>query len=150
MQAPYLRDRLALHGLIVETFETASTWTAFSVLHNNVLDAVRAAIDRECGRGIVTWRLTHAYPDGVAPYYTIIAVAEPGHEIEQCAALKQAASDVIESSGGTATHHHAVGRTHVPWHERERGPLCLEAIAAAKRTLDPAGIMNPGVLIRQT
>jgi alkyldihydroxyacetonephosphate synthase len=149
LQAPYLRDRLALRGLIVETLETSSTWTAFSALHSNLLDALRAAIDRECGRGIVTWRLTHAYPDGVASYYTIVALAEPGHEIGQWTAIKRDASNAIESSGGTATHHHAVGRTHVPWYERERGPLFLEAIAAAKRTLDPAGIMNPGVLIRE-
>jgi alkyldihydroxyacetonephosphate synthase len=150
LQAPYLRDRLALRGLIVETFETASTWTAFSVLHDDLLDAVQGAVDRECGRGIVTWRLTHAYPEGVAPYYTVVAVGEPGHELEQWAAIKLAASNVIEASGGTVTHHHAVGRTHLPWYERERGPLFLEAMASAKRSLDPAGIMNPGVLLGET
>jgi alkyldihydroxyacetonephosphate synthase len=150
LQAPYLRDRLALRGLVVETLETASTWAAFKGLHANLLKTVSAAVVRECGRGIVTWRLSYAYPDGVAPYYTIIAVGEPGQEIEQWTAIKRDASNVIESNGGTATHHHAVGRTHLPWYERERGQLCLEAIAAAKRTLDPAEIMNPGVLIRQT
>jgi alkyldihydroxyacetonephosphate synthase len=150
LQAPYLRDRLVLRGLIVETLETASTWTAFSVLHDNLLHALQAAVDRECGRGFVTWRLTHAYPDGVAPYYTIVAAGEPGHEIEQWTAIKAVASNVIEASGGTATHHHAVGRTHLPWYERERGPLLLEAFASAKRTLDPAGIMNPGVLLPET
>jgi alkyldihydroxyacetonephosphate synthase len=146
LQAPYLRDRLALRGLVVETFDTASTWTAFDGLHRAVLDAVQAAVDRACGRGIVTWRITHAYPDGVAPYYTVVAVAELGREIDQWTQIKRAASDAIEANGGTTTHHHAVGRTHAPWIERERGPLFFEALAAAKRALDPAGIMNPGVL----
>ena len=147
LKAPYLRDRLALRGLVVETFETASTWAAFDGLHRHLLDAVSAAVDRECGRGIVTWRLAYAYPDGVAPYYTVVAVGQPGREIDQWAAIKRAASGAIEAHGGTSTHHHAVGRTHLAWHERERGPLFLEAIASAKQRLDPLGIMNPGVLL---
>jgi alkyldihydroxyacetonephosphate synthase len=146
LRAPYLRDRLALRGLVVETFETASTWAAFDLLHTGILEAVSAAVVRECGRGIVTWRLAYAYPDGVAPYYTVVAAGEPGREIDQWTAIKRAASDAIEAHGGTATHHHAIGRVHVPWHERERGTLFLEALSASKRTLDPAGIMNPGVL----
>jgi alkyldihydroxyacetonephosphate synthase len=147
LQAPYLRDRLALRGLVVETFETASTWAAFNGLHRDLLHAVSAAIDGECGRGIVTWRLTHVYPDGAAPYYTVVAASEPGREIDQWVAIKRAASDAIEAHGGTTTHHHAVGRVHLPWYERERGSLFLEAMASAKQTLDPHGIMNPGVLL---
>ena len=146
LQAPYLRDRLALRGLVVETFETASTWSAFGGMHRGILQSVQAAVDRECGRGIVTWRLAYAYPDGVAPYYTVVAVAERGREVEQWTAIKAAASDAIEANGGTTTHHHGVGRTHATWIERERGPLFMEALAAVKRTLDPSGIMNPGVL----
>jgi alkyldihydroxyacetonephosphate synthase len=147
VQAPYLRDRLALRGLVVETFETASTWARFDGLHRAVLGAVSDAIERECGGGVLTWRLAYAYPDGAAPYYTVVAPGSAGHEIEQWTAIKRAASDAIEAHGGTATHHHAVGRVHRPWYERERGSLFLDAIASAKRTLDPHGIMNPGVLL---
>lgn len=147
LQAPYIRDRLALRGLIVETFETATTWAAFDGLHAGILDAVRVAIDRACGRGIVTWRVAYAYPDGAAPYYTVVAPGEPGREIDQWTAIKRTASDAIEANGGTSTHHHAIGRTHQPWYERERGPLFLEALSAAKKTLDPGGVMNPGILL---
>jgi alkyldihydroxyacetonephosphate synthase len=147
VQAPYLRDRLALRGLIVETFESACTWSAFGGLHGDALHAVQAAVEQQCGRGIVTWRLAYAYPDGVAPYYTIVAVGEPGREVEQWESIKRAASEAIEANGGATTHHHAVGRTHLLWYERERGSLFLDAIAAAKRTLDPQWIMNPGVLL---
>ena len=146
-QAPYLRDRLALRGLIVETFESACTWSAFTGLHGDVLRAVQAAVEQQCGRGIVTWRIAYAYPDGVAPYYTIVAVGEPGREVEQWETIKRVASDAIEANGGASTHHHAIGRTHRPWYERERGSVFLDAIASAKHILDPVGIMNPGVLL---
>ncbi len=147
LKAPYMRDRLALRGLVVETFETATTWTSFGILHRAVLAAVQASIEHECGRGVVTWRLTHAYPDGVAPYYTVVAVGKRGREIEQWTAIKQAALDAIEAGGGTTTHHHAIGRAHRPSYDRERGETFVGALASLKRALDPAGIMNPGVLI---
>ena len=86
-------------------------------------------------------RLAYAYPDGAAPYYTVVAVGEPGREADQWAAIKRAASDAIEANGGTTTHHHAIGRTHLPWYQHERGSLFLEAIASAKHVLDPVGIM---------
>jgi alkyldihydroxyacetonephosphate synthase len=147
LQAPYLRDRLALDGLIVETFETATTWDRFAVLHGAVLAAAERAIAEACGRGFVTWRLNNVYPDGVAPYYTVIALADPGREIEQWTAIKQAASDAIVANGGTITHHHAVGKVHRPWFERERGEAFVGALRSLKRELDPVGVMNPDTLV---
>ena len=95
----------------------------------------------------MTCRFTHVYPDGPAPYYTVIAPGRRGAEIEQWNAIKAAASDAILRHGGTITHHHAVGRDHRPWYDRQRPDLFAEALRAAKRTLDPRGILNPGVLI---
>src|SRR5207253_2280512 len=82
-----------------------------------------------------------------APYYTVIAPGRRGAELEQWAAIKQAASDAILRLGGTITHHHAVGRHHRPWYDRERPAGFAAALAAAKAALDPAGVLNPGVLI---
>jgi alkyldihydroxyacetonephosphate synthase len=147
LQAPYLRDRLALDGLVVETFETATTWDRLERLNDAVLRTVRDAIGRECGRGIVTWRLNNVYPDGAAPYYTVIAVAEDGREVDQWTAIKHAASDAILDAGGSITHHHAVGKTHRPWYERERGDVFLAALRGLKDAVDPAGIMNPESLL---
>ena len=56
------------------------------------------------------------------------------------------ASTLIEA-GGTITHHHAVGRDHRPWYDRQRPELFATALRAAKRELDPQGVLNPGVLI---
>ncbi len=68
-------------------------------------------------------------------------------ELEQWAEIKAAASEALIAAGGTITHHHAVGRDHRPWYDRERPELFAPALRAAKRALDPRGVLNPGVLI---
>ena len=74
------------------------------------------------------------------------APGRAGHELEQWDAIKAAASEALLALGGTITHHHAVGRDHRRWYLREVPELFTDALKAAKRELDPAGIMNPGVL----
>ena len=147
LEAPYLRDAIVAMGMVSETFETAVTWDRFAEFHAGVLDAARSAVREACGTGRVTCRFTHVYPDGPAPYYTVIAPGRRGAELEQWAAIKQAASDAILRLGGTITHHHAVGRDHRPWYDRQRPAGFAAALAAAKAALDPAGVLNPGVLI---
>jgi alkyldihydroxyacetonephosphate synthase len=147
LDGPYLRDVIVGMGLISETFETAVTWDRFPAFHAAIRTAVEDALRRVCGAGQVTCRFTHVYPDGPAPYYTVIAPARPGGQLEQWAEVKAAASDAIIRLGGTITHHHAVGRDHRPWYDRERPDGFATALSAAKRALDPAGILNPGVLI---
>jgi alkyldihydroxyacetonephosphate synthase len=100
-----------------------------------------------CGGGTVTCRFTHVYPDGPAPYYTILAPARAGAELEQWQEIKRAASDAVLAAGGTITHHHAVGREHRPWYDRQRPDPFAEGLRAAKAVVDPAGILNPGVLV---
>jgi alkyldihydroxyacetonephosphate synthase len=87
------------------------------------------------------------YPDGPAPYYTVLAPARRAAPNEHWDTIKAAASDAIIRLGGTITHHHAVGRDHRPWYDRERPAGFAAALVAAKGALDPAGILNPGVLV---
>jgi alkyldihydroxyacetonephosphate synthase len=143
LRAPYIRDALVGLGVVSETFETAITWDAFAGFHARVLEAARAHIRR----GIVSCRFTHVYPDGCAPYYTVVAASRPGSQIAQWREIKQAVSDAIIDGGGTITHHHAVGRDHRPWYDRQRPDLFAEVMRSAKSALDPAGILNPGVLV---
>jgi alkyldihydroxyacetonephosphate synthase len=147
LDAPYLQSALVSIGVLADTFETACTWDRFEALHASVTAAVGEALRRECGGGVVACRFTHVYPDGPAPYYTFLGRARPGAELGQWRAIKAAASDALVASGATITHHHAVGRIHRPWYDRERPPLFADALRAVKQTLDPAGVLNPGVLI---
>jgi alkyldihydroxyacetonephosphate synthase len=152
--APYLRDTLVSCGVLSETFETAITWDRLKEFHATVMETTRRAVaevsgaPRE-GRGapLVTCRFTHAYPDGVAPYFTVLAPAIRGGEVEQWDEIKAAVSETLIEGGGTITHHHAVGRDHRPWYDRQRPAPFAAALRAAKAELDPAAILNPGVLL---
>jgi alkyldihydroxyacetonephosphate synthase len=144
LAAPYLRDTLVACGVLSETFETAITWDRFADFHATVLETARQAVGEPAK---VMCRFTHVYPDGPAPYFTILAPARRGSEIEQWDEIKAAVSDVLIAAGGTITHHHAVGRDHRPWYDRQRPDQFAEALRAAKRAVDPAAILNPGVLL---
>lgn len=147
IEAPYLLNILASMGTVVDTFETACTWDNFERLHAGVIRDVRQTMKDVCGRGFISSRFTHVYPDGPAPYFTFVAPGRYGHEAEQWMAIKESASRAVLTHGGTITHHHAVGRVHRPWYEAQRPAPFGDVLRAAKRVLDPAGIMNPGVLI---
>ncbi|UCH29553.1 MAG: FAD-binding oxidoreductase [Myxococcales bacterium] len=150
IKAPYIRDIMAAKGMVTETVETAITWDRFEFFHQQVNDAAQRAFDEHCrGRGIITCRFTHIYPDGPAPYYTIVAWSEPGRQLETWDAIKASVSDAIIDNGGTITHHHAVGRDHRPWYERERGDLFTTTLTGLKSTLDPEWVLNPGVLLEE-
>jgi len=147
VRAPYLRDAMVALGLVSETFETAITWDRFAPFHAAVLGATQRAAGEICGGGVVSCRFTHVYPDGCAPYYTVIAPSRPGAQLGQWEEIKRAAAGAIIAAGGTITHHHAVGRDHRPWYDRQRPDLFAAALRAAKLELDPAGVLNPGVLL---
>jgi alkyldihydroxyacetonephosphate synthase len=148
LRAPYLRDVFVAMGVISETFETAITWERFPTFHERVTAAAEQAL-RAVGadHGGVSCRFTHVYPDGPAPYFTVLARGRRGEEIEQWQEIKRAVSEVIVREGGTITHHHAVGRDHRPWYERQRPEPFAAALRGAKAAVDPQGILNPGVLV---
>ena len=149
--APYMRDVLVAMGVLSETFETAITWERFADFHERVSMAAQRALQQACPRGgaesQLSCRFTHVYPDGPAVYYTVLAPARRGEEVEQWQAIKRAVSDVVIGEGGTITHHHAVGREHRRWYEQQRPAPFAAALRGAKAAVDPEGIMNPGVLI---
>ena len=134
-------------GLVADTFETAITWDRWPDFDATVRATVTRALDDVCGGGLLSCRFTHVYPDGPAPYYTFAGMGSQGGEEQQWAELKEAASEVVVAAGGTITHHHAVGRMHRPAYDRQRPDLFAAALRAAKRSLDPRGLLNPGVLI---
>ncbi|MEU5757454.1 FAD-binding oxidoreductase [Nocardia sp. NPDC047648] len=147
LRMPYQRDALAAQSMIVETFETACTWDRFDALRAAVREATTAAFRSAGVTGVLTCRFTHVYPDGLAPYFGIYAAGRWGRTVEQWDEIKTAVSEALHVGGATITHHHAVGRDHRPWYDRQRPEPFAAALRAAKSALDPAGILNPGVLI---
>ena len=148
IRMPYFRENLTPRGIITETFETAITWDKLKDFHSNIMDATHRAIKEVTGHaGVVTCRFTHVYPDGPAPYFSFHAVGDKTRMVDQCWRIKRIAADVLIKNGGTITHHHAVGRDHRTWYDKQRPDVFAKAFGAAKKALDPRGMLNPGVLI---
>ncbi|MGW7135469.1 FAD-binding oxidoreductase [Streptomyces xanthophaeus] len=148
LRMPYLRDGLARMGAVAETFETAATWDRIPGLIEAVRSEVGAAALKASGYpATVNCRLTHVYPDGAAPYFTVLAAGRPGDEVAFWDHLKAVANEVLHRHRATITHHHAVGRDHRPAYDLQRPDPFALALRAAKSALDPRGILNPGVLV---
>jgi len=144
---PYLRDDMLARGAMVETLETATTWSNLHVLHRAVKGALEVALGSRGTPPLVMCHLSHLYRSGASLYFTFLARQEAGAELDQWRAAKHAAAEAILAGGGTITHHHAVGTDHAPWMNEEVGELGVEVLRAAKERLDPDGIMNPGKLL---
>ncbi|MEW2083973.1 FAD-binding oxidoreductase [Streptomyces sp. NPDC005283] len=147
LRMPYLRDALARMSVITETFETACTWDRAPGLYESVRRDLGDVVREVTGAtGTINCRFTHVYPDGPAPYFTVIAPGRRGEEIAMWDEIKSAAMQILTDHGATVTHHHAVGRDHRPGYDRQRPEPFAHALRAVKQSLDPAGILNPGVL----
>lgn len=141
--APYLRDALLDVGVLVETLETATFWSK----RDEVYQAVRDALLAELGeKTLVLCHISHVYETGCSLYFT---VAAPGgaDPLATWQVAKAAATEAMVGHGATVSHHHAVGTDHRPWFAREIGPVGVDILRAVKAELDPAGVLNPGVMI---
>ncbi|HEX3813901.1 MAG TPA: FAD-binding oxidoreductase [Mycobacteriales bacterium] len=141
--APYLRDLLLDVGLLVETVETATAWSALPRLHA----AIRAALAGSLSRPLIMSHVSHTYPAGASLYVTVLADRDDADPVGQWQRAKTAASQAIVDTGATITHHHGIGIDHRSWMRQEIGDPGLAALRAVKQTLDPTGILNPGKLL---
>jgi alkyldihydroxyacetonephosphate synthase len=139
---PYVRDSMLDLGVLVETLETATFWSNVPTLY----ESVRTALSESLGQAIILCHISHVYENGCSLYFTVAAKQE-GDGLDQWMAAKTAASDAIISTGSTITHHHAIGTDHKPWLVKEIGPVGVDVLRAVKERLDPAGVLNPGILI---
>ncbi|AEF40047.1 FAD-binding oxidoreductase [Hoyosella subflava] len=143
---PYLRDVLLDHGVLVETLETATFWSNMDALYSSVKSAIESSLSDQGTPAIVLCHISHVYETGASLYFTV-AARQLDDPLSQWKKAKQAASDAMIASGATITHHHAIGRDHKPWFAQEIGPVGVDILRAVKGRVDPAGILNPGVLI---
>jgi alkyldihydroxyacetonephosphate synthase len=143
---PYLRDSLLDVGVLVETFETVTFWSGLQDLYTGVKQAVEQALSDQGTPPLVLCHVSHVYETGASLYFTV-AAKELEDGLTQWEQAKAAASDAMIAHGASITHHHAVGRDHKPWFEQEVGPVGTEVLRAVKQRLDPAGVLNPGVMV---
>jgi alkyldihydroxyacetonephosphate synthase len=143
---PYLRDSLLDLGVLVETLETATFWSNLPRLYAEVTAALTGSLTSDAGSPLVLCHISHVYETGASLYFTV-AARQQGDGLDQWARAKAAASDAMIAAGATITHHHAVGRDHLPWLAQEVGPVGVEILRAVKGRLDPHGVLNPGVLV---
>jgi alkyldihydroxyacetonephosphate synthase len=147
--SPYVRDELLGHGVLVDQFETASTWSGIEPLRASVTAAIAEAL-AACGTPpLVGSQISHAYDTGASLTFTVLARALEGQEEAQWRAAKDAASATIVRAGATISHHHGIGRDNAVWAQAELGELGVSSLRALKAHLDPAGVMNPGKLLAE-
>ncbi|MFB6933975.1 FAD-binding oxidoreductase [Streptomyces chartreusis] len=144
--APYLRDSLLDAGAFVETLETATFWSRVPELYASVRDALTTTLTEAGTPPLVMCHISHVYENGASLYFTVVS-AQGEDAVAHWEKAKHAANEAILGAGGTISHHHGVGTDHRDWYVREAGPLGIEALRAVKRRLDPAGLLNPGVLL---
>lgn len=143
---PYLRDAMLDHAGLVDTFETAVLWSQLPDAYHGIRQRVMDVLQEECGGGAVTCRVTHAYGDGCCLYFGFFAPGRRDALATQWQTIRDAAAEAVIHYGGTASHHHAMGRMHRGYARRELPEAFIGALHGARRSLDPAGRMNPGLL----
>jgi alkyldihydroxyacetonephosphate synthase len=149
---PYLRDTLLGHSVLVDTLETATSWSNLMSLYRAMVAALKGAITTNGGGpGYVMTHVSHAYQQGASLYSTFlgrqIPTSDPLVQQAQWEGIKEVVTDAILEAGGTLSHHHGVGRDHMPWLEEEIGQTGIKALRSLKQSFDPNGIMNPGILL---
>ena len=147
---PYLRNTLWEMGYAVDTLETAAPWRHIPALIADIEAAIRRGLEGEGEQVHVFTHISHVYTDGASIYTTFLFRLQPDPEatLAYWRRLKDAASRAIVAAGGTISHQHGVGTDHVSYLSAEKGDLGMAAVRAACDFFDPAGIMNPGKLVR--
>ena len=83
IKAPYFRESFTRRGIIQDTFETSITWERAHSFITEIKSDISKTIEKISGKpSLVTCRITHSYPDGLAPYFTFGAFAKPSTMID--------------------------------------------------------------------
>ena len=146
-ETPYVRDSLMDHGILIDTVETAASWSRLLDVYRKGGKALQEALWENGGAGLVLCHVSHVYPDGASLYFTFFGKAIEGREVAQWEAVKDAVTHAFIDAGGALSHHHGIGADHAPYLGKVVGEDGLLVLRALKRELDPEGIMNPGKLV---
>lgn len=131
-------------NLIVDTVEVSAPWSAIGKIYDDATAALQALPG--CLNGSA--HSSHAYRSGLNLYFSFAIRTETAEAMEAAyLAAWQAIMEATDRHGGSLAHHHGIGRVRRPWLERELGPAGVRLLGKLKEALDPAGMMNPGVLL---
>ena len=128
------------NGVCVDTIEVAGPWSVLEHMRSRVVAELKALPDTL----LASVHQSHAYLDGACLYFTFAGRPE-GDPTEYYRAAWDLATHCVLDAGGTLSHHHGVGRNRARYVE---GALAsaLPVLESLKASLDPTGILNPGVL----
>ena len=146
-ELPYLRDELMKMGLLIDTLETATTWSRLNALHSQIITAFQESFEELHVPGFAMAHISHVYRTGASLYFTFMAQQLTGREEEEWRLIKNKITDVIVAGGASLSHHHGIGLEHVKWMRQYWGPLGVRVLKSIKHELDPKAIMNPGKLV---
>jgi alkyldihydroxyacetonephosphate synthase len=148
-RSAYLRNTLWDLGYAVDTLETAVNWDKVTDTMAHIEKGLEQALDSLDGPILAFSHLSHVYATGSSIYTTFIfrLADTPQKTLERWQTLKQAASRAIVEAGGTISHHHGIGKDHLPYLEAEKGPIGIKTLQQVFNYLDPERQMNPGKLL---
>ncbi len=130
------------------TTEVSISWSGVVPLFEAVMARVRSDFAHVDDLTMLGAHSSHSYQTGTNLYfvYDYRIRCEPREELSQYHAPLNAI--IVEEAlrlGGSMVHHHGIGKYRTAWTAEEHGSSywLLEQL---KTTLDPQGIMNPGVI----
>jgi alkyldihydroxyacetonephosphate synthase len=144
---PYIRDFLLDRGAIGDVSDTAAPWSKLLPLYRNVTAAAEKVYAQLGVRGWIMCHLSHSYHSGACLYFTFAFKHDGVDPLAQYEPLKNAIQQAFVDSGGTLSHHHAVGTEHAAWLEQDISAPGVHMIDGLFTALDPGRNFNPGKII---
>jgi alkyldihydroxyacetonephosphate synthase len=144
---PYIRDFLLDRGAIGDVSDTAAPWSKLLPLYRNVMASAEKVYAQLGVRGWIMCHLSHSYHSGACLYFTFAFKHDGVDPLAQYEPLKNAIQQAFVDSGGTLSHHHAVGTEHAAWLEQDISAPGVHMIDGLFTAMDPGRNFNPGKII---
>jgi alkyldihydroxyacetonephosphate synthase len=144
---PYIRDFLLDRGAIADVSDTAAPWSKLMPLYKNVMAAAEKAFAQVGVTGWIMCHLSHSYYSGACLYFTFGFKHDGVDPLGQYERVKNAVQQAFVDSGGTLSHHHAVGTEHAAWLEQDISAPGIHMIDGLLTSMDPGRNFNPGKII---
>jgi alkyldihydroxyacetonephosphate synthase len=152
---PYIRDFLMDFNVIADVAETCVLWRNIRETYRHVMDRAWPALSADGRQAWLGCHVSHCYSSGASLYFSFAfrcsSSPDSGfdrpRELAHYRHVKKVLLDTFAECGATLSHHHAVGREHLPWLRAETAIGHVMPVQALKAAIDPDAIMNPGKLV---